>query len=98
MTNLDLSLIGNCQIAILVDGNGRYVWGCFPRYDSDPVFCSLLDGGGEGEQRGFFDVELQNQVASEQSYVKNTAILSTMLTDASGGQVRIIDYAPRFVQ
>jgi pentatricopeptide repeat protein len=98
MTNLELSLIGNCQIAILVDGNGRYVWGCFPRYDSDPVFCSLLDGAGDDEQRGFFDVELQNQVASEQSYITNTAILSTILSDASGGKVRIIDYAPRFNQ
>jgi GH15 family glucan-1,4-alpha-glucosidase len=98
MSSLDLGLIGNCQIAVIVDGNGRYVWGCFPRYDSDPIFCSLLASGGGVEQAGFFDVDLKNFVHAEQAYVGNTAILTTTLTDGSGGAVKIIDYAPRYVQ
>jgi len=98
MNNLDLSIIGNCQIAVIVDGKGRYVWGCFPRYDSDPVFCSLLEAGGEEEQVGFFEVEVQNLVSVEQAYVQNTAILHTTMTDSSGGAIRIIDYAPRYIQ
>lgn len=98
MTSLDLSLIGNCQIGVLVDKLGRYVWGCFPRFDSDPVFCSLLKAGDEMEQVGFFEIELQHFAKSEQSYIPNTAILNTTLTDESGGSVRIIDYAPRYIQ
>jgi pentatricopeptide repeat protein len=98
MNGLDLSVIGNCQIAIIVDERGRFVWGCFPRFDSDPVFCSLLEAGGEVEQVGFFDVELQDFSHAEQEYVKNTAILSTILTDTTGDAVRIIDYAPRYLQ
>jgi pentatricopeptide repeat protein len=98
VSSLDLSIIGNCQIAVIVDRLGRFVWGCFPRYDSDPVFCSLLEAdSGEGEI-GFFDVELQNLAHSEQAYIPNTAILSTTLTDDAGGSVRIIDYAPRYSQ
>jgi GH15 family glucan-1,4-alpha-glucosidase len=98
MTGLDLSIIGNCQIAVIVDKLGRFVWGCFPRYDSDPVFCSLLEAGGEAEQVGFFDIELQKFSHAEQAYVENTAILTTTLYDQAGGAIRITDYAPRYLQ
>ena len=98
MSSLDLSIIGNGQIAVIVDKLGRYVWGCFPRYDSDPAFCSLLEAGGEAEQLGFFDIELEGLSHAEQAYVENTAILSTTLTDNTGGTIRIIDYAPRYIQ
>ena len=36
----------------------RLVWWCFPRLDSDPVFCRLLAGD---EEKGFFDVVLAGQ-------------------------------------
>ena len=97
MSSLDLSVIGNCQIAVLVDTRGRYVWGCFPRFDSDPAFCSLLKSDDRAEL-GFFDVDLQGFSHSEQSYNGNTAILSTTLTDEAGGSVRIVDYVPRYFQ
>jgi len=44
--SLDLGLIGNGTVASLVDGAGDIVWGCFPRLDGDPAFCSLLGGAG----------------------------------------------------
>jgi len=93
--NLDLALIGNCQIAALLDGQARMVWACLPRPDGDPVFCALL--GGEGEpDAGFYDVEVINGTRSEQRYVPNTAIVETLLHDDGGGVVKIIDFAPRF--
>lgn len=96
MNNLDLGLIGNCQISVLIDQLGRFVWGCFPRMDSDPFFCSLLRPEGEGDEFGFFDVELQDFSHAEQSYVENTAILTTTLYDAAGNAARIVDFAPRY--
>ena len=42
MNNLDLALIGNCTIGALIDARATITWGCFPRFDGDPVFCSLL--------------------------------------------------------
>lgn len=96
MPDLNLAAIGNCIIGALVDRHGRIVWGCFPRLDGDPVFCRLLDGPDGADGRGFWDVQLDSVVASTQSYQDNTAILVTTLTDASGGVVRITDFAPRF--
>ena len=96
MSSLELGVIGNCQIAVLVDSVGRYVWGSFPRVDSDPFFCSLLKSEDKSDDTGFFAVDVQDFDHSEQAYIDNTAILRTTLHDASGGSVRIIDFAPRY--
>ncbi|MDH3419758.1 MAG: glycoside hydrolase family 15 protein [Gammaproteobacteria bacterium] len=97
-SNLELGLVGNCQVAVLIDRAGRFVWGSFPRMDSDPAFCSLLNPVADGESPGCFDIELVNFASSEQEYVENTAILTTTLRDANGGAVKIIDFAPRYAQ
>ena len=96
MSSLELGVIGNCQIAVLIDSQGRYVWGSFPRVDSDPFFCSLLKSNGADDQSGFFAIDLVDFQSSKQSYVDNTAILTTTLVDSSGGAVKITDYAPRY--
>ena len=97
MADLDLAVVGNCQIAALIDRKASVVWGCFPRFDGNPAFCSLLSGTDEPEG-GFFDVEVAGFTRSEQSYVPNTAIVNTLLHDANGGTVKVIDFAPRFKQ
>jgi GH15 family glucan-1,4-alpha-glucosidase len=96
--NLELGVIGNCQIAVLIDQVGRYVWGSFPRMDADPFFCALLNPVSDQGPQGVFEVELLNFAAAEQSYVENTAILTTTLHDTNGGAIKIIDFAPRFNQ
>jgi GH15 family glucan-1,4-alpha-glucosidase len=97
MSDLDLAVIGNCQIAALLDRRARIVWACVPRFDGDPAFCSLLNGNGEAAA-GFYDVELQAFARSEQRYLPNTAIVETVLHDSSGAAVKIIDFAPRMQQ
>ena len=42
--DLDLAAVGNCVVASLIDRRARHAWFCWPRFDGDPVFCSLLDG------------------------------------------------------
>src|ERR1700722_17241845 len=90
---LDLAVIGNGRTAALVEKSGRIVWWCYPRFDSDPVFSRLLAGE---EEKGFCDVVLDRLVDVQSQYVRNTAIVSTMLTNADGASVRITDFAPRF--
>jgi GH15 family glucan-1,4-alpha-glucosidase len=90
---LDLALIGNCRTAALIDPLGRIVWWCFPRFDSNPIFCRLLTGEDE---KGFCDVILSDLVDARSAYVRNTAILETELEDKHGGRVKITDFAPRF--
>jgi len=97
MPNLDLAVIGNSILGALLDRYGRIVWCCFPRFDGDPIFCSLLAGSGSNEI-GFFEVELLNRVRDEQTYIGNTAVVATTLTDSSGNALRITDFAPRFKQ
>ncbi len=101
MADLNLGVIGNCSYGALIDRMGRVVWCCMPRFDSDPVFCRLLDngavGGEDGEDaRGIYEIELIGAVRSEQEYRSNTAILVTRLYDGDGNGIEITDYAPRF--
>ena len=95
MKTLDLALIGNCTVGALIDARATITWGCFPRLDSDPVFCSLLKNT---DDYGFFAVELADCERTEQHYLENTAILVTRLYDRQGGSVEITDFAPRFGQ
>ena len=98
MSNLDLAVIGNCSFGSLVDKRGRMIWSCMPRFDGDPVFCALLNGNGDDEKFGFFDIVIDDFARSEQHYLRNTAILVTTLYDAHGSAVEITDFAPRFKQ
>ncbi|HKR23698.1 MAG TPA: glycoside hydrolase family 15 protein [Allosphingosinicella sp.] len=99
MSALDLWPIGNCQVSALIDHAAGMVWGCQPRVDGDPMFCSLLepkqDGDG-GLLRGEWRISLDEQVSAEQRYLKNTPILATRLTDADGGAAEVFDFCPRF--
>lgn len=90
---LDLAIIGNGRTAALIEPTGRVVWWCCPRFDSDPVCSRLVSGDDE---KGFFDVALDGMVEFQSEYLRNTAIVSTLLTDHQGGVVRITDFAPRF--
>lgn len=96
--SLDLGLIGNCRIGALIDDQGEIVWCCLPRFDGDPTFCSLLREHPDGEGSGYCIIELSDQVAAEQFYLANTAVLATRLTDRHGGVVEVTDFAPRFHQ
>ncbi len=95
MKTLDLALIGNCTIGALVDARANITWGCFPRFDGDPVFCALLK---DSDDYGFFSIELADCERTEQHYLENTAILVTRLYDRQGGAVEVTDFAPRFGQ
>jgi len=96
--SLDLALIGNGTIAALIDDSARIQWACFPRFDADPVFCSLLRDESEGDEFGMYAIELLGQVRAEQEYLTNTPILITRLYDAGGSAIEITDFAPRFRQ
>jgi GH15 family glucan-1,4-alpha-glucosidase len=92
---LDLAVIGNGRTAALVDPGSRIVWWCYPRFDGDPIFCRLVSGR---QEKGFSDVVLDDIAEFHSEYVRNTAIVSHVLTDRNGSKVKITDFAPRFRQ
>ncbi len=64
-----------------------------PRFDSEPVFGSLLDeqnGGG-------FHIAPADGTIGVQRYLDNTNVLETLFI-TSDGSFRILDFAPRFIQ
>ncbi len=98
MNSLELGLIGNGTISALITPDAEITWACFPRFDGDPAFCSLLTNRTGIEGTGFFAIEMQGLVRCEQEYLENTPILVTRMYDDQGGVVEIADFAPRFVQ
>ncbi len=94
--NLDLAPIGNCSVSALIDRSGRFVWACAPRVDGDPVFSALMDG--DDSEHGFWAIELADMTSIEQAYVRNTAVLRTVMTDERGASVEILDFAPRHLK
>jgi GH15 family glucan-1,4-alpha-glucosidase len=95
---LDLSPIGNCSVSALIDRQGRYVWFCAPRVDSDPFFSNLLDvkDPDDPEAQGFWSVAVEHTAQVRQAYLRNTAVLRTEVTDQSGQVLELIDFSPRF--
>jgi Glucoamylase and related glycosyl hydrolases len=96
--DLDLALIGNCTVSALVDRRGAIVWCCMPRFDGEPIFQALLDGGRELDDAGVLAVELEGFARSEQAYDPGTAVLRTRLFDGAGEGIELVDFCPRFFQ
>ena len=95
MSSLNLGLIGNCNVAALIDREATIVWYCLPRIDGDPVFHQLLGAASARADDGAFQITVDGHTGSDQAYVENTAILRTVL-HGEGGSVEIFDFAPRY--
>lgn len=94
--NLELAVIGNCEVSALIDDLGRIVWMCLPRPDGDPVFSALLTKEGGAAAEGVFAIDMVDFASAEQHYQRNTAVVETTLHDTHGGSLRIRDFCPRY--
>jgi GH15 family glucan-1,4-alpha-glucosidase len=82
----DLGLIGDGTTVALAGVDGSIPWLCLPRFDSDPVFCGLLDH----DRGGQFTVAPEDLVEARQRYEPDTAVLHTEMASATG-RVRVTD-------
>jgi alpha,alpha-trehalase len=82
----DLGLIGDGATAALVGLDGGIQWMCVPNFDSEPLFCALLDHAGGGE----FSVTPEGLVEARQRYETDTGVLITELRSDTG-VVRLTD-------
>ncbi|HTC43421.1 MAG TPA: glycoside hydrolase family 15 protein [Steroidobacteraceae bacterium] len=92
--DLNLAVIGNCQIAALIDNSGSIVWGCLPRLDGDPVFSALLSPVGD-PGRGAFSITMEGTQQIRQHYLRNTAVVET-IHEGQQATVRVTDFCPRY--
>lgn len=82
----DLGLIGDGATAALVGRDGSIQWLCLRHFDSEPLFCGLLDPA----RGGHFSVTPEGLRVSRQYYEPDTGVLVTELqTDT--GTVRLTD-------
>jgi GH15 family glucan-1,4-alpha-glucosidase len=82
----DMGLIGDGTTAALVSLDGSIPWLCLPRFDSDPVFCGLLDVAEGGQ----FIVAPETILAARQYYAPDSAVLHTEF-QTPDGRVRVTD-------
>ncbi|MEU9064006.1 glycoside hydrolase family 15 protein [Streptomyces sp. NPDC048430] len=82
----DLGLIGDGATVALVGLDGSIPWMCLPRFDSEPLFCALLDH----QHGGHFTVAPQDLVEARQRYEPDTGVLITELRTPTG-VVRVTD-------
>ncbi|MGN6485136.1 MAG: glycoside hydrolase family 15 protein [Thermomicrobiales bacterium] len=85
----DHGLIGNGTTAALVGRDGSIPWLCIPRFDSVPVFSSILDA----EIGGQFTIEAGEILEAHHRYLGESAVLITELR-VPGGLLRITDLMP----
>jgi GH15 family glucan-1,4-alpha-glucosidase len=82
----DLGLIGDGATAALVGLDGSVRWMCVPGFDSEPLFCALLDH----ERGGRFALAPAGSVEARQRYEPDTGVLVTELRSETG-VVRVTD-------
>jgi len=82
----DLGLIGDGATVALVGLDGGIYWLCLPRFDSDPVFCGLLDR----DRGGHFTITPDGLTEARQRYEPDTGVLVTELLSPTG-LVRLTD-------
>ncbi|MET8417004.1 trehalase-like domain-containing protein [Streptomyces sp. NPDC005098] len=82
----DLGLIGDGATAALVGLDGSISWMCLPRFDAEPLFCSLLDQA----RGGHFTLAPEDLVEARQRYELDTGVLTTELRSPTG-LVRVTD-------
>ncbi|WP_143961832.1 glycoside hydrolase family 15 protein [Litoribacter populi] len=89
----DSGLIGNCAYLAHIEKNTNISWLCFPRFDSDFVFGSMLDKEKGGE---FSILPETEEFSCEQRYKENTNILETTIEYNGEHAYKVTDFAPRF--
>jgi len=81
----DHAMLSDRHSAALVTRDGSVVWLCFPRFDSESVFASLLD-----DDAGHWAIGPTETATSTREYVDRTmALRTTFHTD--GGTLELLD-------
>jgi GH15 family glucan-1,4-alpha-glucosidase len=85
----DHGLVGDGATAALIGRDGSVAWLCLPRFDSPPLFCSLLDASRGGR----FQIVPDDLREAAQAYEPDSAVLITDMECATG-RLRLRDLCP----
>jgi GH15 family glucan-1,4-alpha-glucosidase len=86
----DYGLIGDCETAALVGCDGSIDWLCWPAFDSDACFASLL---GTDKHGRWLIAPADEVIKTSRRYRGDTLILETRFETKSGA-IELIDFMP----
>lgn len=79
------ALLSDRHSAAIVTRDGTVAWLCFPRFDSESVFASLLD-----DDAGHWSIRPSGESTSNRGYVEGTMVLRTTFS-STDGTVELLD-------
>jgi GH15 family glucan-1,4-alpha-glucosidase len=83
----DYATIGDRRTAALVSRFGSIDWLCWPRFDSDACFASLIGG----PENGRWSITPSQGFSATRRYQTDTMVLETDF-ETESGSVRLIDF------
>ena len=83
-------LIGDLGTAALVSAKGNLRWLCWPDFDSQACFASLVGTN----DNGYWSLSPKSFRASSRRYIESTLVLETTYTQSSGASVAVSDFMP----
>jgi GH15 family glucan-1,4-alpha-glucosidase len=86
----DYAMIGDCESAALCGNDGSIDWLCWPRFDSDACFASLL---GEPQNGRWLLAPAEKATKATRHYRERTLILETEF-ETRDGAITMIDFMP----
>ena len=86
----DYGMIGDLRTAALVSATGRLAWLCWPDFDSQACFASLLGD----EANGSWLLAPKSFNCSVRRYLPGTLVLETTFIEATGARVAVTDFMP----
>src|SRR6476620_3206139 len=83
----DHALLGDGETVALVDRSGAIDWLCWPRVDSEALFCALLGT----DDNGFWRIApVDDQATPARRYRDGTLVLETRF-ETAGGSIEVVD-------
>ena len=83
-------MIGDLQTAALIDSAGNLAWLCWPDFDSEACFASLIGTDADGR----WAIAPRSFRSSSRRYLPNTLVLETTFVQRSGAVVTLTDFMP----
>ncbi len=84
-------LIGDLGTAALISANGNLSWLCWPDFDSQACFASLLGTG----KNGIWSLSPKSLWTSTRRYIPGTLVLETTYKQMLGATVTVTDFMPK---
>lgn len=91
----DYAIIGDCHGCALVSKEGSIDWLALLRFDEDPAFFRILDGGDGGEDLGggAWEIVPRGVTRISRAYVPRTNLLRTVF-ETKTGALEVVDFMP----